>query len=116
MRLTSQPFACKSALKRKYPRPDKVVSKAKSSRLCMQIFIYLRNNLLAAINSASGAKGDKPAAIRSALIKCLQFATIGRYFIANVVLPAPLGAGNYRTYWFIHEYIEIISFIFEHLI
>ena len=46
---------------------------------------------LAANNSRSGASGESPAAIRSALMKCVQPATRGRYSNAKVVLPAPLG-------------------------
>jgi hypothetical protein len=46
---------------------------------------------LAAISCPSGAKGDNPAAIKSALIKLIQCATVGRYSKAKVVLPAPFG-------------------------
>jgi hypothetical protein len=53
--------------------------------------ISCRKIRLAATSCFSGASGDKPAAIRSALIKFWQLATLGKYSRAKVVLPAPLG-------------------------
>lgn len=41
--------------------------------------------------AASGANGDKPAAIKSALMKRGHCASAGRNDLAKVVFPAPLG-------------------------
>ena len=41
--------------------------------------------------AASGAKGDSPAAIKSALMNVGQLASLGKNSRAKVVLPAPLG-------------------------
>jgi hypothetical protein len=48
-------------------------------------------SLTAAVAANSGAKGDKPAAIRSALMKTVQCASWGKNSRAKGVLPAPLG-------------------------
>ncbi len=41
--------------------------------------------------ACSGVKGDNPSAIRSALTKKGQSASLTRNYLANVVLPAPFG-------------------------
>lgn len=74
-----------------YARPDRVVSKAKLRpwATCSSISAsMIRPALIAA---TSGAKGEGPAAIRSALTNTGHRAYIGRNSRANVVLPAPLG-------------------------
>jgi hypothetical protein len=48
-------------------------------------------NLAALIAANSGAKGDNPAAIKSALTKNGQPASLGKNSRAKVVLPAPFG-------------------------
>src|SRR5260221_4027633 len=45
----------------------------------------------ARIAEASGANGERPLAIRSALTKTGQSASLGKNSRANVVLPAPFG-------------------------
>src|ERR1051326_4415012 len=45
----------------------------------------------AASAARSGRSGDRPPAIRSALTKGITPASFGRYSLAKVVLPAPLG-------------------------
>lgn len=45
----------------------------------------------AAIATVSGAKGEMPWAIKSALMNDGQLASSGRNSLANVVFPAPLG-------------------------
>jgi len=47
--------------------------------------------LPALMAASSGANGENPAAIKSALIKVVQCASLGKNSRANVVFPAPLG-------------------------
>lgn len=56
-----------------------------SSSISVSISLPARNATL------SGEKGDKPAAIMSALMKFRQSAYFGRNSRANVVFPAPFG-------------------------
>lgn len=68
----------------------------------------LGNNRPARIAAVAGRTGDKPTAIRSALTKAGQSASLGRYSSAKVVLPAPFGpamimtflSGIHRVRWF----------------
>src|ERR1041384_6534936 len=74
-----------------YIKPLKVVSKAKLSPrvTCLSI----SSNIIrpARIAADSGENGASPAAIKSALMKVGQSASLGRNCRAKVVLPAPFG-------------------------
>ena len=74
-----------------YARPESVVSKAKDLPATTLALISLSISQAALIATVYGAKGAKPDAIKSALMKIGQLASLGRNSRANVVFPAPLG-------------------------
>lgn len=90
-RLTWQPAVRHALIWAMYPRPASVVSKAKLSPRRAQAAISSIIRRPALIAAVSGAKGARPAAIRSALMKRGHCASCGRNDRANVVLPAALG-------------------------
>jgi len=72
-------------------RPDNVVSKAKSVLALVNSAMRSSTVRPARNKPASGSKGDKPRAIKSALMKLRPLAWSGRNSVASVVFPAPFG-------------------------
>jgi hypothetical protein len=71
--------------------PLKVVSKAISFRSSQSRSNSLSRIRAAATCAAAGAKGERPAAIKSAFTNCSTPASFGRNSFAKVVFPAPFG-------------------------
>jgi hypothetical protein len=88
---TTYPRLCHELIRWTYPFPASVVSNPKLIPAAAQRSISSSINRPARRAASSGANGDRPAAIRSALMKVVMPTSNGRYSRANVVLPAPLG-------------------------
>ena len=72
-------------------RARSVCSRRRSSRALARRSSSLKKRRPAANLASSGLKGERPPAIRSAFMKWITLASLGRNSRANVVLPAAFG-------------------------
>ncbi len=77
-----------------------VVSNPKSTPAFEHSLICSNTSFADFIAARCGEKGDRPEAIRSALINRLHFAYSGKKVRANVVFPEPLGPAIIYTFLF----------------